>query len=124
MSDTLPPPEAAAPPEALSECPSCRKPAVLCVCDQVQPIATRLDLLILQHPQEQDKTLGTARLAALHPLGRMGEPEENAHMALFLRSDQAQWITGHWTYRPAIRDGALATAQVLAAVQFSLSSAQ
>jgi NAD(P)-dependent dehydrogenase (short-subunit alcohol dehydrogenase family) len=35
-----------------------------------------------------------ARLAALHPLGRMGEPEEIAHMALFLMSDQAQWITG------------------------------
>ena len=35
-----------------------------------------------------------ARLAALHPLGRMGEPEEIAHMALFLISDQAQWITG------------------------------
>ena len=35
-----------------------------------------------------------ARLAALHPLGRMGEPEEIAHMALFLISDQAKWITG------------------------------
>ena len=35
-----------------------------------------------------------ARLAALHPLGRMGEAEEVAHMALFLMSDQAQWITG------------------------------
>ncbi|MBW8708992.1 MAG: SDR family oxidoreductase [Alphaproteobacteria bacterium] len=35
-----------------------------------------------------------ARLAALHPLGRLGEPEEIAHMALFLMSDQAQWITG------------------------------
>jgi NAD(P)-dependent dehydrogenase (short-subunit alcohol dehydrogenase family) len=35
-----------------------------------------------------------ARLAALHPLGRMGEPEEIAHMALFLISDQALWITG------------------------------
>ncbi len=35
-----------------------------------------------------------ARLAALHPLGRMGEPDEVAHMALFLMSDQAQWITG------------------------------
>jgi protein TonB len=40
--------------------------------------------------------------------------------------DQAapQWITGHWTYKPAIRDGAPATAQVLAAVQFNLADAQ
>ncbi|MBN9589298.1 MAG: hypothetical protein BGN85_10015 [Alphaproteobacteria bacterium 64-11] len=35
-----------------------------------------------------------ARLTALHPLGRMGEPEDVAHMALFLLSDQAGWITG------------------------------
>jgi NAD(P)-dependent dehydrogenase (short-subunit alcohol dehydrogenase family) len=35
-----------------------------------------------------------ARLAALHPLGRLGEPEDIAHMALFLLSDQASWITG------------------------------
>lgn len=40
--------------------------------------------------------------------------------------DQAavQWITGHWTYRPAIRDGVPAAAQVMAAVQFNLSDAQ
>src|ERR1043165_6199289 len=35
-----------------------------------------------------------ARLAAVHPLGRLGEPEDIAHMALFLISDQASWITG------------------------------
>jgi len=35
-----------------------------------------------------------ARLAALHPLGRLGEPEDIAHMALFLLSDHAGWITG------------------------------
>lgn len=35
-----------------------------------------------------------AKLTALHPLGRMGEPEDIAHMALFLISDQASWITG------------------------------
>lgn len=35
-----------------------------------------------------------ARLAALHPLGRMGEASDIAPMALFLISDQASWITG------------------------------
>jgi NAD(P)-dependent dehydrogenase (short-subunit alcohol dehydrogenase family) len=35
-----------------------------------------------------------ARLAALHPLGRMGEVDDIAPMALFLISDQASWITG------------------------------
>jgi DTW domain-containing protein YfiP len=39
---------------------------VLCVCDHVTPIESRIALLILQHPQEQDRALGTARLAAQH----------------------------------------------------------
>ncbi|HVV26367.1 MAG TPA: SDR family oxidoreductase [Rhizomicrobium sp.] len=35
-----------------------------------------------------------AKLVALHPLGRLGEPEDIAHMAMFLISDRAGWITG------------------------------
>jgi DTW domain-containing protein YfiP len=58
-----PAPPADAPAE---ECPRCRKPLPLCVCDGVVPIDNRVALVILQHPQEQDRTLGTARLAALH----------------------------------------------------------
>lgn len=54
------------PTEIAAECPRCRKPPALCVCDSVTPIDNRVSLLILQHPQEQDRTLGTARLAALH----------------------------------------------------------
>jgi DTW domain-containing protein YfiP len=36
------------------------------VCQGITPIANRVALLILQHPQEQDVDLGTARLTALH----------------------------------------------------------
>jgi DTW domain-containing protein YfiP len=43
-------------------CPTCLKPRSLCVCDEVEPIDNRVAVLVLQHPQEQDKTLGTARL--------------------------------------------------------------
>ncbi|MBV9548818.1 MAG: SDR family oxidoreductase [Alphaproteobacteria bacterium] len=35
-----------------------------------------------------------ARLAATHPLGRIGTVEDVTPMALFLISDQAAWITG------------------------------
>jgi DTW domain-containing protein len=49
-----------------AECPRCGKPAALCVCAGIEPIDNRIALLILQHPQEQDRELGTARLAALH----------------------------------------------------------
>ena len=38
----------------------------LCICDSIEPIKSRISLLILQHPQEQDRALGTARLTALH----------------------------------------------------------
>jgi hypothetical protein len=52
--------------EVIPECPRCLKPVPLCVCDSIAPIESRIQLLILQHPQEQDRALGTARLAALH----------------------------------------------------------
>ena len=45
-------------------CPRCMKPLPLCICDEIEPIANRIGLVILQHPQEQDRLLGTARLAA------------------------------------------------------------
>ncbi|MDA9436006.1 tRNA-uridine aminocarboxypropyltransferase [Bradyrhizobium sp. CCBAU 51627] len=56
----------AATPEPIPECPHCQKPMPLCICDSVTPIENKLSLLILQHPQEQDRALGTARLLAKH----------------------------------------------------------
>jgi DTW domain-containing protein len=57
-----------APPHAAdaADCARCGKPSPLCVCAGIEPIANRVALLILQHPQEQDRELGTARLAVLH----------------------------------------------------------
>jgi DTW domain-containing protein len=52
---------ATAPVEA---CPQCHKPPALCVCDGIVPLDNKVSVLILQHPQEQDRTLGTARLTA------------------------------------------------------------
>ena len=64
------PPAAGAPPAAPAdpnaECPHCRKPPALCVCKEIARIDNTVSLLILQHPQEQDRELGTARLTALH----------------------------------------------------------
>jgi len=63
-------PAAAAPPappaEPDPECPHCRKPPALCVCEGIARIDNKVSLLILQHPQEQDRDLGTARITALH----------------------------------------------------------
>jgi DTW domain-containing protein len=52
--------------EAIPDCPRCLKPLPLCICDSIRPIESRISVLILQHPQEQDRALGTARLTALH----------------------------------------------------------
>ena len=52
--------------EAIPDCPHCQKPLPLCVCDGITRIENRVSLLILQHPQEQDRALGTARLTAMH----------------------------------------------------------
>lgn len=38
----------------------------LCICESIEQIDSKIELLILQHPQEQDRLLGTARLTALH----------------------------------------------------------
>jgi DTW domain-containing protein YfiP len=53
-------------PEVIADCPHCGKPMPLCICDSVTPIENRIAILILQHPQEQDRALGTARLTARH----------------------------------------------------------
>jgi hypothetical protein len=59
---------AAQPPSADpdAECPRCGKPPALCVCEGIARIDNKVSLLILQHPQEQDRDLGTARLTLLH----------------------------------------------------------
>jgi hypothetical protein len=46
-------------------CPRCARPEQVCVCDRIAPVETALRVVILQHPQEQDAILGTARLVTL-----------------------------------------------------------
>jgi DTW domain-containing protein len=53
------------PVEAFQECPQCRKPMPLCICEGLLRIENRIEVLILQHPQEQDRALGTARLTVM-----------------------------------------------------------
>lgn len=46
-------------------CERCQKPTGICVCDRVQPRQVRTRILVLQHPEEPDEVLGTARLLEL-----------------------------------------------------------
>ncbi len=43
-------------------CPKCGKPSGVCICDRVEKVTTHLRVVILQHPQEDDALLGTAKL--------------------------------------------------------------
>lgn len=47
------------------------------------------------------------RVLATFPLGRLGKPEDVAKAALFLASDDAEWITGSWLVVDGGRDAAL-----------------
>jgi DTW domain-containing protein len=77
-----------------AECPKCRKPANLCVCADVVPFDNRTTLLVLQHPQEQDRTLGSARLAALHfknALFKIGLSWPSLSKVLGREADPKRW---------------------------------
>ncbi len=94
--------EAASPaPEPAPEsapCSHCAKPEYLCVCDCVEPLQTRTALLILQHPQEQDRLLGTARLAqrALkNSAMKIGLSWPSLSKALGREADPAEWAVLH-----------------------------
>jgi DTW domain-containing protein YfiP len=79
-------------------CESCGKPASLCVCDSITPIENRVELLVLQHPQEQDKTLGTARVAALQlsrSTFKIGLSWPSLSAALGREADPKRWAILH-----------------------------
>ena len=46
-------------------CETCEKPVNLCICAALAPVGNRVSVVILRHPQEQDRVLGTARMAVL-----------------------------------------------------------
>ena len=79
-------------------CPHCLKPMSLSVCNEVAPIENRVAVLILQHPQEQDKLLGTARLTAHHLTNatfRIGLSWASLGKALARPADAKKWAILH-----------------------------
>ena len=84
-------------PEDLS-CPTCLKRTQLCQCGDIVKSRTRLFVLILQHPQEQDRELGTARLALAHLLqGKLavGLSWPNLMKALGRPTEPKRWAVVH-----------------------------
>jgi DTW domain-containing protein YfiP len=90
-----------------AECPRCGKPRPLCVCEGIAPIDNKVALLILQHPQEQDRELGTARLTAAHfknALVRIGLSWPNLGKILGRPADPKHWAV---LYLGSVRPAAL-----------------
>lgn len=48
-----------------NSCTNCLKPRDLCVCEEIESLNNKVRVLILRHPQEQDKDLGTAQICHL-----------------------------------------------------------
>jgi len=87
-------PEPQQQPVEQESCPTCGKPPVLCVCEGVEPIDTKVALLLLQHPQEQDRLLGTARLTQLslkNSVLKIGLSWPSLSKALGRDADPTQW---------------------------------
>jgi DTW domain-containing protein len=82
----------------VESCPRCLKALDLCVCELVRPLETRTHVLILQHPQEPDKDLGSARLAHLalpNSTLRVGLSWPNLKAALGREAQPSRWAVLH-----------------------------
>lgn len=79
-------------------CAHCGKPERLCVCAAVAPVENRVEVLILQHPQEQDRLLGTARLASTmlsKAVFKVGLSWSSLGKALGHEAEASQWAILH-----------------------------
>jgi DTW domain-containing protein YfiP len=75
-------------------CPRCNRDA-LCVCSSITPVETGHEILILQHPQEPDRELGTARIAHLalpRSTLRVGLSWPNLGAALGHQAQPRRWL--------------------------------
>ena len=81
-------------PDGAASCARCRKPMELCVCAALAEHKSRLSVLVLRHPQEKDRVLGTARLIELQiPGSRVATwlSWRNLDAALGKRADPRDW---------------------------------
>lgn len=84
---------------ANEDCKTCEKPLKLCVCSAIKPVKNKISVLFLRHPQEQDRILGTARIANLqleNSTLKTGLSWANLNKALGRPKDQPQADPKRW----------------------------
>ena len=92
------PKKQAAQPLEIENCEKCLKTPELCICSSVRPVKTKLHVLILQHPQEPDKDLGSAMLTHLslpNSTLRIGLSWPNIKKALGKEVQASRWAVLH-----------------------------
>ncbi len=75
-------------------CTNCKKETRLCVCDAVTPLDNRVQIVILRHPQEQDRKLGTAHIATMqlkNSLLKTGLSWRNLSKIIGREGDPKKW---------------------------------
>ena len=98
------------------DCARCGKPAALCICGDITAMDHRIAVLILQHPQEHDVALGTARLTTLHlkqAMLKIGLSWPSLSKALGRPSDPKRWAV---LYLGSARAAALAAGREIVAL--------
>ena len=81
-------------PARAPHCPRCEKPLELCVCEKVVELPAKIHVLLLQHPQEPDKRLGSAKLTHLslpNSTLRIGLSWRNLKSALGRDAQPSRW---------------------------------
>lgn len=63
-------------------------------CNVIQPGVVDTPIHDPQRDGDPERAEKMANLASLHPLGRVGSPEDIADAAMYLLSDRANWVTG------------------------------
>ncbi|MEZ9058759.1 tRNA-uridine aminocarboxypropyltransferase [Vibrio pelagius] len=75
-------------------CPQCRKALKACICQWITPLESDVELIILQHPSEEHRPMGTARILSLslkNSVTFIGEDfSEHEELNLLLRDPNYQ----------------------------------
>jgi len=97
-------------------CATCQKPEHLCVCEAVDPVDNKIQVVILEHPQEKREILGTAPIAGLtfrNVVVRVGLSWPNLKRIVGREVDYKRWGV---LYLGAAKQGAAAAKEEIAVV--------